>query len=109
MKRLGNVLIAGGAAVWTVGVVAWISGVWITLPPDAVRVLVLSLVAVSGGSLVAAGALIGRSHRMHTAAQPPIAQDKSASAPQLIEAAVSTADLLPRAAGQDDRVSPNVR
>jgi hypothetical protein len=109
MKRLGNALIAGGAAVWTVGVVAWISGVWVTLPPDAVRVLVLSLVAVSGGSLVAAGALVGRSHRVHMVPQPPIAQDKSASTPQLTEAAVSTPDLLPRAAGQDDRVSPNVR
>ncbi len=60
MRRLGAALIAGGAVVWTTGVVAWVSGVWVTLPPDTVRVLVLSLLAVSGGSLVTAGALIGR-------------------------------------------------
>jgi hypothetical protein len=64
MRRLGAALIAIGAVVWTVGVGAWISGVWVTLPPDAVRVLVLGLIAVSGGSLVTAGAMIRRGRRV---------------------------------------------
>lgn len=86
MRRFGAALIAGGAAVWIVGVVAWVSGVWVTLPPDTVRILVLSLVAVSGGSLVAAGALIGRGRRMSVVAPSPIVEDGSESAPQLTEA-----------------------
>ena len=53
----------GGVALWIAGTIAWMSGVWVTLPPDEARVLVLSLVGVSGGSLVVGGALIGRSRR----------------------------------------------
>jgi hypothetical protein len=63
MKRLGLVLLATGATVWTAGAVAWMSGVWVTLPPDAVRILVLSFAGVTGGLLVGAGALVGRSAR----------------------------------------------
>jgi hypothetical protein len=80
MRRLGAALVAGGAVVWTTGVVAWMSGVWVTLPPDAVRVLVLGLVGVSGGSLVVAGALIGRSRRRHMVTPLPMGRDESRSA-----------------------------
>jgi hypothetical protein len=86
MKRLGAALIVGGAVVWITGVVAWVSGVWITLPPDAVRVLVLSLVAVSGGSLVLAGALIARSRRIHMATPLPMGRAEPESVPHLDEA-----------------------
>jgi hypothetical protein len=105
MRRLGAALTAGGAVVWTVGVVAWISGVWVTLPPDSVRVLVLSLVAVSGGSLVAAGALIGRSRRTPVVTPLPIVHPESEQAPQLTEAAVSASPWRARAASPDERVT----
>jgi hypothetical protein len=38
-------------------------GVWVTLPPATVRVLVLSLATLSGGVLVVAGASLGRAAR----------------------------------------------
>ncbi|HEX9483571.1 MAG TPA: hypothetical protein VF929_03285 [Gemmatimonadaceae bacterium] len=105
MRRLGAALIAGGAVVWTTDVVAWVSGVWVTLPPDTVRVLVLSLLAVSGGSLVTAGALIGRTRRAHMAAQLPGVHDASQSPQQLPEASASLSSLRARATHIDDRVT----
>ena len=64
MRRFGIALISAGAVVWTAGAVAWISGVWVTLPPDAVRLLVLSLAGATGGLLVGTGALLGRTSRV---------------------------------------------
>jgi hypothetical protein len=60
MGRLGAVLTAAGIAVWGIGVVAWVLGVWVTMPPDTVRVLVLALAVLTGGLLLAAGAMVGR-------------------------------------------------
>jgi hypothetical protein len=105
MKRLGAVLMAGGAVVWIVGVVAWTSGVWVTLPPETVRALVLSLSAVTGGSLVAAGALISRGRRAHAGAPPPTVQDLSKSAPRLIDGGASISYRPATAARVDDRVT----
>jgi hypothetical protein len=104
MNRLGIGLIAGGAAVWTAGAVAWISGVWVTLPPDTVRVLVLTLSAVSGGLLVMAGALIGR--RRYTVPAAVMAEQGSESAPQLGEGVLPEFDFLrARRASVDERVT----
>jgi hypothetical protein len=74
MKRLGLALLATGAAVWAAGAVAWISGVWVTLPPDTVRLLVLSLAGVTGGLLVGAGALVGRSARQQDSQSSDLAR-----------------------------------
>lgn len=60
MRKLAAVLGIAGVGVWTLGIVAWISGVWVTMAPDQVKVLVLTLAVLSGGALVAAGAVIGR-------------------------------------------------
>jgi hypothetical protein len=60
MRRLAIWLSTAGAIIWVVGVIAWMSGVWVTLPPDAVRPLVLTLFAVVGGLLLAVGAAVGR-------------------------------------------------
>jgi hypothetical protein len=98
---------AGGAAVWIVGVASWTSGVWVTLPPDTVRILVLSLITVSGGTLLAAGALIGRSRRVQRVTATQVGQEEAASAPQLIEADgadVSLSHLRARAASPNERV-----
>jgi hypothetical protein len=63
MRKLGAVAAATGAAIWIGGAVAWMMGVWVTLPPDTVRVLVLALAAVTGGLLLASGAMIARAAR----------------------------------------------
>lgn len=60
MRRIAAVLSIAGLVIWVLGVVAWSLGVWVTLPPDVARVLVLGLAALSGGVLVACGALVGR-------------------------------------------------
>ena len=60
MRKLAALLGIAGVGVWTLGIVAWVSGVWVTMPPDQVKVLVLTVAALSGGALVAAGAVIGR-------------------------------------------------
>jgi hypothetical protein len=83
MRRLGPTLIAAGAVVWTAGVAAWVSGVWVTLPPDTVRVLVLGLAASTGAALVGAGAVISRAR--HSRNSTPLQQQPDALA-QLPEA-----------------------
>ena len=60
MRRLGAVLMWAGVAVWALGIVAWMQSVWVTLPPDTVKVIVLALAALTGGVLVAAGAATSR-------------------------------------------------
>lgn len=102
MKRLGTRLIAGGATLWIAGVVAWMSGVWVTLPPDASRVLVLSFVAVTGGVLVTAGALVGRGRREHVIAASAMVEGGPESAPQPTDAA--TSHVRTRAPSVYDRV-----
>jgi putative copper export protein len=69
MRRLAFWLRAGGLAIWVMGVLAWMVGVWVTLPPDAVRPLVLTLAALCGGVLLATGAAVGRA-AMREAARP---------------------------------------
>ena len=82
MRRLGPTLIAAGAVVWTAGVAAWVSGVWVTLPPDTVRVLVLSLAAATGTALVGAGAVIGRAWRARISTLPQQQPDALAQLPE---------------------------
>ena len=63
MKRIGTLLMFGGAAVWVLAFCAWISGVWITLPPAAAKLYLLTLMGLSGGGLILAGAAVSRSYR----------------------------------------------
>jgi membrane protein implicated in regulation of membrane protease activity len=58
--KLAALIGIAGVGVWTLGIVAWISGVWVTMPPDQVKVLVLTAAALSGGALVLTAAVIGR-------------------------------------------------
>lgn len=60
MRKLAALLGIAGVGVWTLGIVAWISGVWVTMPPGQVKVLVLTVAVLSGGALVAAAAVVGR-------------------------------------------------
>ena len=106
MRRLGATLIAAGAVVWTVGVGAWLSGVWVTLPPDAVRALVLGLAAVTGGSLVGAGALIGRSRYMRVEAPLAMPHLRSDSQPEFTASGPSGSHSLAREARWDEREQP---
>jgi hypothetical protein len=63
VKRLGMLLMLAGTALWVLGFCAWISGVWITLSPAAAKVYVLTLAAITGGVLLAAGAVVSRAYR----------------------------------------------
>ena len=67
MRRLATLLLAAGVAIWLFGLIAWVLGVWVTLPPATARVLVLALATLSGGVLVAAGASLGRAARREPA------------------------------------------
>ena len=63
MKRIGTLLMLAGAALWVIGFCLWISGVWISLSPAAAKVYLLTLVALTGGLLLAAGAMVSRTSR----------------------------------------------
>jgi hypothetical protein len=63
MRFLSRLLVFGGVAIWLFAFVAWKLGVWITLPPAAARVLVLSLGTLGGAALVIAGTALSRAHR----------------------------------------------
>lgn len=65
MKRIGTLLMLAGAALWLIGFCAWISGVWVSLSPAAAKVYMLALVALSGGTLLAAGAMVSRAYKRH--------------------------------------------
>ena len=69
-----------GVAIWGLGILAWIQSVWVTLPPDKAKVIVLTLAALMGGVLVAAGAATSRAgHIMSTRRiEPKDANTKSA-------------------------------
>lgn len=60
MRTLAALIGTAGVGVWAFGIVAWISGVWVTMPPDEVKVLVLTAAALSGAALLLTGAVIGR-------------------------------------------------
>ena len=63
MRFLSRLLVVVGVAIWLLAFVAWKMGVWITLPPAAARVLVLSLSTLGGTALVVAGAALSRARR----------------------------------------------
>ena len=92
MRRVAATLIGAGVVFWVLGVIAWVAGVWVTLPPDAVRVLVLTLAALAGGVLLAAGAAVGRAAQRFAAAAG--AADMSAPADGAGQAAAAV-DLPP--------------
>jgi membrane protein implicated in regulation of membrane protease activity len=60
VRKLAALVGIAGVGVWTLGIVAWVSGVWVTMPPDQVKVLVLTAAALSGAALLFAGAVVGR-------------------------------------------------
>jgi len=60
MRKFAALLGIAGVGVWTLGIVAWISGVWVTMAPGQVRVLVLTGAALSGAALLVTAAIIGR-------------------------------------------------
>jgi membrane protein implicated in regulation of membrane protease activity len=60
VRKLAALIGIAGVGVWTLGIVAWISGVWVTMPPDKVKLLVLTAAALSGAALLVAGAVVGR-------------------------------------------------
>jgi membrane protein implicated in regulation of membrane protease activity len=63
MRRIASALICAGVLLWVLGVAAWIIGVWITLPPDTVRVMMLTLAGLAGGVLLVTGAVVARATR----------------------------------------------
>lgn len=63
MRRVAAALMGAGVVLWLLGIAAWIMGVWATLPPDAARVLVLTLAGLGGGVLLVSGALVARAAR----------------------------------------------
>lgn len=64
MRRFGSVLMLAGIGIWGLGIVAWIQSIWVTMPPDTVKVIVLTLAALAGGVLLAAGAATSRAARI---------------------------------------------
>ena len=67
MRRIGALLMVAGVGLWLLGVVAWMSGVWISLSPAAAKVYLLALAGFTGGVLLAAGAALQRLHKRHPA------------------------------------------
>lgn len=66
MKRIGTLLMLGGTALWLLAFCAWISGVWISLSPAAAKLYMLTLLAITGGVLLTAGAFVSRAYRRHS-------------------------------------------
>ena len=56
-------LMLAGAGLWLIGLCAWISGVWISLSPAAAKLYILALLALSGGTLLCAGAVVSRAFK----------------------------------------------
>jgi hypothetical protein len=71
MRRLAIWLSMAGVAIWAGGLVAWMMGVWVTLPPAAVRPLVLGLAGIVGGVLLMTGAAVGRTATREAARSEP--------------------------------------
>ena len=63
MRFLNRMLVIIGIVIWLLAFVAWKVGVWVTLPPAAARVLVLSLATLGGAALVTAGTALSRARR----------------------------------------------
>ena len=66
MKRIGTFLMLAGAALWVLGFLAWMSRVRITIAPTAAKLYLLTLMALSGGLLLTAGAVVNRARRRDT-------------------------------------------
>ena len=89
MRRLGAVLMWAGVGVWGLGIVAWMQSVWVTLPPDTVKVIVLTLAALTGGVLVAAGTATSRAgHIMSKREIEPRSADTQSALPNPAPTAV---------------------
>jgi hypothetical protein len=108
MRRLGGLLAWMGVAVWGAGILAWLFGVWTTLPPDTVRVIVLALAALTGGLMLVAGATVSRAAktrnnrdaRLHSAQSP-----RELLSPELIGSTVARSHLRDHTSQVEDRVT----
>jgi hypothetical protein len=108
MHRLGSVLTWAGLGVWSAGIVAWVLGVWTTLPPDTVRAIVLSLAALSGGFLLVAGAGVSRAakgRRIEESRVLKVEAQRELVNPAATGANVSTSQPQDRRAVTDARVT----
>ena len=63
MRRLSNLLLYGGVAICALGVAGLIGGMWVSLPPAAVRRIAMALPFAVGGALLIVGAIVGRAAR----------------------------------------------
>ena len=99
MRRLGSLLMLAGVGIWGAGIVAWIQSVWVTLPPDTVKVLVLTLAALTGGTLLAAGAAVSRAGQVRDERETEL---READSPRAL------ADPALTAPGQRRRVEDSV-
>ena len=108
MRRLGTVLAWAGVAVWGAGIVAWLFGVWVTLPPDTVRVIVLSLAALTGGFLLVAGATVSRAAKASDrddAGFQTAQSHRELQTPSSIGTTVPRSDARDRTSRVDERVT----
>ena len=99
MRRLGSLLMLAGVGIWGAGIVAWIQSVWVTLPPDTVKVIVLTLAALMGGTLLAAGAAVSRAAQVRDKREMEL---READSPRAL------ADPAPSAPRQRVRVEDSV-
>ncbi len=100
MRRLGAVLMWAGLGIWGAGIVAWIQSVWVTLPPDTVKVIVLTLAALMGGTLLAAGAAVSRAGQVRDKREMEL---READSPRAL------ADPLPGTLAQHGRVDASLK
>ena len=83
MRTTAKWMVRGGLVVWVFGTAAAISGVWVTLPPDATKWLVLGLASTSGGMLVLSGMALGRGARRTELPVPEEPRSVSAGTPDV--------------------------
>ena len=107
MRRLGAVLAWTGVAVWSTGIVAWLFGVWTTLPPDTVRVIVLALAALTGGLLLVAGATVSRAAKARDRDDPGL-QKAQSQRELLAPASLGTTVPMSHARGRPSQVNERV-
>ena len=60
MRRISRALLLGGAGLCFLGALGLVSGYFIFLPNAAIGLLTLAIPVVSGGALLASGAVLGR-------------------------------------------------
>ncbi len=63
MRRISNFLLYAGAGICVLGAIGVAGGMWVNLPPHAVRMIAMALPFVLGGALLITGAVIGRATR----------------------------------------------